>query len=203
MMRPKLLYDYRVHGEVEGGGAETARAGGRPPVIGCPQRGEPHTDKPRGGVMAGQPVHVEIPADDTAKGREFWVRSSGGSSSRSPDRSSTTWLGSPIRPEPRSPTWSPASRGSARTSTDDINAGAARVRELGGEAGEPASVPNMGGASPTEARTRIHSSRRSRRRRPRRRRPGMGRCRTSSRPDGSTAPIQSPHPRHRTCCRMT
>src|SRR5207244_9789790 len=30
------------------------------------------TTMQRGGHMPGQPVHIEIPADDTAKGREFW-----------------------------------------------------------------------------------------------------------------------------------
>ena len=40
--------------------------------------------------MPGQIVHFEIPADDTAKGREFWASSSGGSSRRTRGRPSTT-----------------------------------------------------------------------------------------------------------------
>src|SRR5437867_3541108 len=32
----------------------------------------PSTKMPEEGTMPGEPVHFEIPADDTAKGREFW-----------------------------------------------------------------------------------------------------------------------------------
>jgi predicted enzyme related to lactoylglutathione lyase len=44
----------------------------------------------------------------------------------------------------RSPTWSPAKRGTrAYFDVDDINAGAVRVRELGGDADQPGPVPGM------------------------------------------------------------
>ena len=40
--------------------------------------------------MPGQIVHIEIPADDTEQAREFWGRSSAGSSRHIRDRPSTT-----------------------------------------------------------------------------------------------------------------
>ena len=70
--------------------------------------------------MPGQPVHVEIPADDTAKGRQFWGSLFGWQFESFPG---------------------PFEYHMTRISDQ---AGAARVRELGGEAGEPAPVPNMG-----------------------------------------------------------
>ena len=43
--------------------------------------------------MPGQIVHFEIPADDTAKGREFGGSLFGWQFEASPARSSTTWRG--------------------------------------------------------------------------------------------------------------
>jgi predicted enzyme related to lactoylglutathione lyase len=76
--------------------------------------------------MPGHVVHVEIPADDTAKGREFWGSLFG-------------WNFGAIT------NMEPGKRG-ARIYFDveEINAGAARVKELGGEADEPRPVPGMG-----------------------------------------------------------
>jgi hypothetical protein len=44
----------------------------------------------RGGAMPGQPVHFEIPADDTAKGREFWGSLFNWQFEAAPARSGTT-----------------------------------------------------------------------------------------------------------------
>ena len=96
--------------------------------------------------MAGEMVHVEIPADDTAKAREFWGGLFGWQFQ--------AYEGSPSEYH----MWQIAERqGGAITNmepgkrgmrlyfdVDDINAGAARVNELGGEAGEAMAVPSMG-----------------------------------------------------------
>ena len=96
--------------------------------------------------MAGQMVHVEIPAGDTEKAREFWGSLFGwqwqtfeGPTEYHMTRFSETTGGAIYAPDP------PNKRG-ARVyfDVDDINAGSARVNELGGEAGEPMPVPGMG-----------------------------------------------------------
>jgi predicted enzyme related to lactoylglutathione lyase len=94
--------------------------------------------------MPGQIVHIEIPADDTAKSREFWGSLFGwqfeaypGPSEYHMTRISET-QGAAISEES-------GKKGTrAYFDVDDINAGAARVKELGGEAGEPMPVPSMG-----------------------------------------------------------
>ena len=96
--------------------------------------------------MAGQMVHVEIPAGNTAKAKEFW----GG------------LFGWQFRAFEGSPTeyhmtqFSDAQGGAimgadgdkrgARVyfDVDDINAGTAKVKELGGTAGDALPVPSMG-----------------------------------------------------------
>ena len=96
--------------------------------------------------MPGQMVHVEIPAGDTAKAREFWSSLFGwewqtfeGPTEYHMTRLSDTTGGAIYAPDP------PDKRG-ARVyfDVDDINAGCARVKELGGEAGEAMPVPGMG-----------------------------------------------------------
>jgi predicted enzyme related to lactoylglutathione lyase len=95
--------------------------------------------------MAGEMVHVEIPADDTDKGREFW----GGlfdwqfEAFPGPFEYHMTRLsedqGAALT------NMEPGKRGlRVYFDVDDINAGAARVNELGGEAGDPSPVPHMG-----------------------------------------------------------
>ncbi len=95
--------------------------------------------------MAGQIVHFEIPADDTANAREFWGSLFGwqfeaypGPSeyhmTRISDQAGAAITG--LEPGWRGPR--------AYFDVDDVNAGVARVRELGGEAGEPLPVPGMG-----------------------------------------------------------
>ena len=96
--------------------------------------------------MAGRMVHLEIPAGDTAKAKEFW----GG------------LFGWQFQEYPGSPTEYHMTRfsdsqggaiygeddGSRGTrvyfDVDDINAGRDRVGELGGEAAEALPVPSMG-----------------------------------------------------------
>jgi predicted enzyme related to lactoylglutathione lyase len=96
--------------------------------------------------MAGQMVHLEIPAGDTAKAREFW----------------SSLFGWQFEAFPGTPTEYLMTRFSETTGgaiyeadgdkrgtrvyfdVDDINVGSARVKELGGEAGEAMAVPAMG-----------------------------------------------------------
>ncbi|MBA2476415.1 MAG: VOC family protein [Actinobacteria bacterium] len=96
--------------------------------------------------MPGQIVHFEIPADDTAQGREFWgslfgwqfEAFPGGPGEYHMTRISERTGGAITSMEP-------GKRGArAYFDVEEINAGAKRVKELGGEAGDPASVPGMG-----------------------------------------------------------
>ncbi len=96
--------------------------------------------------MAGQMVHLEIPAGDTAKAREFWGSLFGwewqafeGPSEYHMTRFSETTGGAIYVPDEA------AKRGMrVYFDVDDINAANAKVQELGGEAGEAGSVPGMG-----------------------------------------------------------
>jgi predicted enzyme related to lactoylglutathione lyase len=96
-------------------------------------------------LMPGQMVHIEIPADDSAKAREFWsglfgweFESYPGPTEYHMTRFSETTGGAITSMEP-------GKRGT-RTyfDVDDINAGVASVKQLGGEADEPMPVPSMG-----------------------------------------------------------
>ena len=95
--------------------------------------------------MPGQIVHFEIPADDTERGRAFWGSLFGWQFEAYPGpfeyhmtRVSDQTGGAITDMEP--------GKQAIRVyfDVDDINAGAARVKELGGEANEPRSVPGMG-----------------------------------------------------------
>jgi predicted enzyme related to lactoylglutathione lyase len=99
----------------------------------------------RGVAMPGQPAHFEIPADDTAKGRQFW-----GSlfdwqfeAMPGPFEYHMTRISDQVGVAVTN--MEPGKRG-IRTYfyVDDINAGAGRVKELGGEANDPGPVPGMG-----------------------------------------------------------
>jgi predicted enzyme related to lactoylglutathione lyase len=91
-------------------------------------------------------VHIEIPAGDTAKAREFWGSLFGWQFQEYPGpteyhmtRLSETTGGAIYGAD--------GDKRGARVyfDVDDINAGSARVNELGGEAaGEPMPVPGMG-----------------------------------------------------------
>ena len=96
--------------------------------------------------MATKMVHFEIPAGDTARARAFW----GGLF----DWEFQNYEGSPT--EYHMARIDDASGGAIYEAdgdkrgtrvyfdVDDVNAGAARVKELGGEAGDPMPVPSMG-----------------------------------------------------------
>ena len=96
--------------------------------------------------MAGQMVHLEIPAGDTAKAREFWgglfgwqfQAFEGSPTEYHMTRFSDTSGGAIYEAE--------GDRRGTRVyfDVDDIGAGGARVKELGGEAGEATPVPSMG-----------------------------------------------------------
>jgi uncharacterized protein len=95
--------------------------------------------------MPGQIVHIEIPADDTEQQREFWGSLFGWKfeSYPGPSEYHMTRLGD--EQGAAITNMEPGKRGMrAYFTVDDINAGAARVNELGGEAGQPMPVPNMG-----------------------------------------------------------
>jgi uncharacterized protein len=95
--------------------------------------------------MPGNVVHVEFPADDTSQGRDFWgglfgwqFESFPGPFEYDMTRISDQTGGAITNGEP-------GKRGlRVYFDVDDINAGAARVRELGGQAGESLPVPSMG-----------------------------------------------------------
>ena len=96
--------------------------------------------------MPGEMVHLEIPARDTAKAREFWTSLFGwqwqefeGPTEYHMTQFSDTTGGAIYAPDP------PDKRGMrVYFAVDDINAGNASVNELGGEAGEAMPVPGMG-----------------------------------------------------------
>lgn len=95
--------------------------------------------------MSGQIVHLEIPADDTEQSRKFWGSLFGWEfqSFPGPSEYHMTQLSSDSGAAVTN--MEPGKRGTRPYfSVDEINAGAARVRELGGEAGDPMPVPNMG-----------------------------------------------------------
>jgi predicted enzyme related to lactoylglutathione lyase len=91
-------------------------------------------------------VHIEIPADDTGKAREFYGGLFGWEFQAfegSPSEYHMTRIddssGAAIT------AMEPGKRGSrAYFDVPDIQAGAAKVRELGGEADDPMPVPTMG-----------------------------------------------------------
>ena len=96
--------------------------------------------------MAGQIVHIEIPADDTAAAREFWGSLFGWNFDDSypgPSDYFMTRLGE--EQGGAISNMEPGKRGSrVYFSVDNIQDGAAKVNELGGKADEPSPVPGMG-----------------------------------------------------------
>lgn len=96
--------------------------------------------------MPGHIVHFEIPADDTAKSREFWGSLFGWrfESFPGPSEYHMTEI-TPGQTGGAITNMEPGKRGTrAYFDVDDINAGASRIRELGGEADDPQPVPGMG-----------------------------------------------------------
>jgi predicted enzyme related to lactoylglutathione lyase len=96
--------------------------------------------------VAGQMVHVEIPAGDTTKAREFWgglfgwqwQAFEGSPTEYHMTRFSDQQGGAVMEAE--------GSKRGPRVyfDVDDINAATARVNELGGKGGEALPVPGMG-----------------------------------------------------------
>jgi predicted enzyme related to lactoylglutathione lyase len=95
--------------------------------------------------MAGEIVHVEIPADDTTKGREFWGSLFGWQFESYPGPSEYHMTRVSERTGGAITNMEPGKRG-LRVYFDvgDINDGVARVKELGGEASDAQPVPSMG-----------------------------------------------------------
>jgi predicted enzyme related to lactoylglutathione lyase len=106
--------------------------------------GSRHDDERRN--MAGQMVHVEIPAGDTAKAREFWGSLFGWEFEAYPGAPSEYLM--TRFSESQGGAIHEAEEGSAKPrvyfDVDDINAENARVAELGGKAGAAMPVPGMG-----------------------------------------------------------
>jgi predicted enzyme related to lactoylglutathione lyase len=99
----------------------------------------------QGGHMAGQIVHIEIPADDTEKGQAFWGGLFGWQFQVAPG--TTDYFMTRISEQGGAAItgMEPGKKGArAYFDVDDINAGAAKVKELGGDADQPMPVPNMG-----------------------------------------------------------
>ncbi len=95
--------------------------------------------------MPGQIVHIEIPADDTGKSQEFWGSLFGWEFQAYPGPSEYHMTQIGEQQGLAITNMEPGKRGTrAYFDVDDINAGAARVRELGGDAADPMPVPQMG-----------------------------------------------------------
>src|SRR5947209_4153570 len=95
--------------------------------------------------MAGEIVHVEIPADDTTRGREFWGSLFGWQFESFPGPSEYHMTRIAEQSGAAITNMEPGKRGlRAYFDVPDINEGVARVNELGGEAGDAMPVPSMG-----------------------------------------------------------
>ena len=95
--------------------------------------------------MPGQIVHLEIPADDTEKSREFWGSLFGWQFQAFPGPAEYHMAQIGDQSGVAVTNMEPGKRGTRPYfNVDDINAGAARVKELGGEASEAMAVPSMG-----------------------------------------------------------
>jgi uncharacterized protein len=95
--------------------------------------------------MTGQVVHVEIPSDDTAKAREFYSSLFGWEFTNVPGPFEYQMANVADRHGVGLTNMEPGKRGPrVYFDVDDINAGVARVKELGGTAGDPGPVPGMG-----------------------------------------------------------
>ncbi len=95
--------------------------------------------------MAGQFVHIEIPADDVEQGVEFWGSLFGWQFQSYPGPSEYHMTQIAEQQGAAITNMEPGKRGTrSYFVVDDINAGAARVSELGGKANDPMPVPNMG-----------------------------------------------------------
>ncbi len=93
--------------------------------------------------MAGNPVHFEIPAQDTARAQKFYKDVFGWNyeSMEGPVEYHMTRLS-----DSSGAAVFPGDTGAIRVyfDVDDINAGAEKLRAAGGEAADPEPVPSMG-----------------------------------------------------------
>jgi predicted enzyme related to lactoylglutathione lyase len=95
--------------------------------------------------MAGQIVHFEIPADDTGASQAFWGSLFGWKFEAYPGPFEYHMTRIGEQTGAAITNMEPGKRGTrAYFSVDEINAGSARVRELGGQAADPMPVPGMG-----------------------------------------------------------
>jgi predicted enzyme related to lactoylglutathione lyase len=95
--------------------------------------------------MPGQIVHTEIPADDTEQSREFWGSLFGWQFESYPGPSEYHMTRIGENAGVAITNMEPGKHGTrSYFDVDDIKAGIARVKELGGQAGDPMPVPNMG-----------------------------------------------------------
>jgi predicted enzyme related to lactoylglutathione lyase len=95
--------------------------------------------------MPGQPVQFDIPADDSGKGREFWEGLFGWQFDSYPAPFEYFVTRISDKAGVAVTNMEPGKRGiRPYFDVDDIDAGVARVKELGGESEEPGSVPNQG-----------------------------------------------------------
>ena len=95
--------------------------------------------------MAGQMVHIEIPADDTARSREFWGSLFGWEFNAFPGPSEYHMTRMGDQQGGAITNMEPGKRGTrVYFDVDDIKASASKVGDLGGKASEPMPVPRMG-----------------------------------------------------------
>ena len=95
--------------------------------------------------MPGEIVHLEIPADDTQPARDFWGGLFGWQFEAYPGPSEYHMARAGERSGVAITNMESGKRGTRPYfAVDDINAGAARVNELGGQADQPMPVPSMG-----------------------------------------------------------
>ena len=96
--------------------------------------------------MAGQMVHVEIPAGDTGKAREFWGGLFGWEFQAYEGSPTEYHMARFSDSQGGAITEADGAKRGARVyfDVDDINAGVSRVKELGGETSDAMPVPGMG-----------------------------------------------------------
>jgi len=95
--------------------------------------------------MPGQVVHLEIPADDTGQAREFYGGLFGWQFESYPGPSEYHMASVTDQSGVAITNMEQGKRGTRPYfAVDDINAGAARVNDLGGKADQPMPVPSMG-----------------------------------------------------------
>src|SRR5581483_7340778 len=108
-------------------------------------RSTKHETSTKGGCVAGQIVHLEIAADDTERSRQFWSSLFGWQFDSFPGPFEY-YIARVADEQGVAITNMEAGQKGTRSyfAVEDINAGAARVKELGGEADQPMPVPSMG-----------------------------------------------------------